>query len=223
MHLQIRSSVAAALLPSDPSPPAVAGGAGVMSAAHQLATSDPEGEALAALERGNREEVLTILMEAYGLFLYRFCRQMVGDPDLAEEAHQTTFVQAYEGLGRFGRRSSFRTWLFGIARHRCLDALKMARRRRARLEPLEALPEPPAGGAGGEGRVAARDLARALAKCLQSLAPRVRTAVLLRYQEGFTYPEMARASGDRPATLQARVARALPLLRRCLETQGISP
>ena len=30
-------------------------------------------------------------------------------------------------------------------------------------------------------------------------------------------------AGDRPATLQARVVRALPVLRRCLESKGAAP
>jgi DNA-directed RNA polymerase specialized sigma24 family protein len=42
----------------------------------------------------------------------------------------------------------------------------------------------------------------------------------LRFQQGVTYEEMARREGERPATLQARVARALPVLRRCLERGG---
>jgi RNA polymerase sigma-70 factor, ECF subfamily len=179
-----------------------------------------EMAALEALDRGDREGALTLLMEAFGVALYRYCRQMVVDPDLADDVHQLTFVQAFEGLGRFARGSSLRTWLFGIARHRCLDALKTGRRRRARFESTGELPERPAAGRAPEESLAARDLTRALERCLEELAPAVRTAVLLRYQEGLAYPEMASVCRDRPATLQARVARALPVLRRCIEQRG---
>ena len=71
---------------------------------------DPE---LAALDRGSPDEALAVLMRAYGTAVYRYCRQMVTDDDLAQEVHRMTFVQAHEGLARFGRRSSLRTWLFG--------------------------------------------------------------------------------------------------------------
>jgi RNA polymerase sigma factor (sigma-70 family) len=184
--------------------------------------ADTEKEALAALERGDREGALTLLMEAFGLALYRYCRQMVVDPALADDVHQLTFVQAFEGLGRFARGSSLRTWLFGIARHRCLDALKTGRRRRARFESTGEVPERPVADRAPEECLAARDLTRALERCLQELAPVVRTAVLLRYQEGLAYPEMAGVCRDRPATLQARVTRALPVLRRCLEQRGMT-
>jgi RNA polymerase sigma-70 factor, ECF subfamily len=184
--------------------------------------ADAEGAALRALDRGDRERALTVLMEAYGASLYRYCRQMTAEAELAADVHQTTFVQAYEGLLSFGRRSSLRTWLFGIARHRCLDALKSKRRRERRVEPRAELPEVAAAGADPGDRMAAEAAARALEQCLERLAPAARTAVLLRYQEGFSYLEMARVCRERPATLRVRVCRALPLLRACLESGGVT-
>lgn len=187
------------------------------------AAGDPEGEAAAALARGDRDTALAVLMRAYGGPVYRYCLQMVGDRDLADEVHQTTFVQAYEGLARFGGRSLLRTWLFGIARHRCLDALKVARRRRVRFGDLAEAPERPMPGGSAEESLSGRSVARALEECLRQLAPRVREAMLLRYQQGLSYPAIARLSGERPPTLQARVARALPVLRRCAEEKGVAP
>jgi RNA polymerase sigma-70 factor (ECF subfamily) len=47
--------------------------------------------------------------------------------------------------------------------------------------------------------------------------------VLLRFQQGLSYADIERLTGERATTLQARVVRALPLLRRCLEQQGLAP
>lgn len=172
---------------------------------------------LASLKRGDRDAALRLLMRDYGKPVYRYCRQMLGDGDLADEAHQMTFVQAYEGLARFAGRSSLRTWLFGIAHHRCLDLLKTSRRRERRFQLTGELPERPAPVETAEERLTARSRVQALARCLRELAPHVRAAVLLRFQQGVTYEEMSILERERPATLQARVARALPVLRRCLE------
>ena len=185
--------------------------------------ADPEAEARRALAAGDREAVLSILMAAYGTVLYRFCRQLVADPDLAQDVHQTTFLQAFESLTGFGGRSSFRTWLFGIARHRCLDALKGARRRERRITFLGELPEPPEPGPPADAGLSRLDRRTVLRRCLEELVPRVRAALLLRFQGDFSYQEMARISRERAPTLQARVARALPVLRRCLEAQGFAP
>jgi RNA polymerase sigma factor (sigma-70 family) len=186
-------------------------------------TAGREGEILSALARGDRDAALRLLMREYGTPVWRYCRRMVGDGDLADEAHQMTFVQAHEGLPRFAGRSSLRTWLFGIAHHRCLDALKISRRRAARFTPLDGLPEPPAPVATAEDRLTAAARVRTLGRCLGELAPHVRAAVLLRFQQGITYEEMARLEGERAPTLQARVARALPVLRRCLERKEATP
>lgn len=207
--------------PAEGDPPGVAPG---IAAAPWPEGADPLEQAFRqALARADRERALTLLMEAHGRPLYRFCLALTGDPTLAEEAHQTTFVQAFEGLGSFAGRSSSKSWLFGIARHRCLDALKMARRRQARFPLMAEMPEVAAAEADAPTRLAGRATARALADCLAELSAKVRTALLLRFQQGLAYPEIAVASGERPATLQARVARSLPLLRRCLEGKGQAP
>jgi RNA polymerase sigma-70 factor (ECF subfamily) len=193
----------------------------VMAEAAEL--EDPERDALAALDRADRDAALTILMRGYGAPLYRYCRRMVDDEELAQDAHQLTFVQAYEAMAGFSRRSSLRTWLFGIARHRCLDAIKVERRRRRRFARLGEEDDRPAGGADPEAGLAAGSLAAALAACLRGLAPPVLAAVLLRFQQGLSYVQIAELTGERAATLQARVARALPVLRRCLEQRGLAP
>lgn len=182
-----------------------------------------ESEVLSALERGDHTAALRLLMRDHGTAVYRYCRQMVEDADLADEAHQMTFVQAYEGLPQFAGRSSLRTWLFGIARHRCLDLLKIHRRRRKRFPLMDELPDQPAPVETIEEHLTGRSRISALGQCLRELAPHIRTAVLLRFQQGVTYEEMAVLEGERPATLQARVARALPVLRRCLERKGAAP
>lgn len=183
---------------------------------------DPEQEVRDALARGDREAALAALMRIHGTPLYRFCRQMVADPDLALDVHQTTFLQAFEGLARFGGRSSFRAWLYGIARHRCLDAIKIARRREKRFALPGELPEKPAPVKEADVSLGERARTEALRRCLGDLAPHVRDAILLRFQEGFSYEQMARMLRERAPTLQARVARAMPVLRRCLEAGGFA-
>lgn len=188
--------------------------------------NDPEGRILAALDRDDRRGALEQMMTAYGSAIYRFCRHMVADEAAADDAHQVTFIQAYESLPRFARKSSVRTWLYSIARHRCLDAVKRRRRRWARFDPLPDAEEPrtdlevqdPA----PDERLLLKVRHRHLLACLETLRAETRSAVLLRFQAGLTYPEMARTANEQPATLQARVARALPTLRRCLESRGLA-
>ncbi|MEM9293811.1 MAG: RNA polymerase sigma factor [Acidobacteriota bacterium] len=192
--------------------------------ARQLEASGlgPENRCRNALRRGSPERALEILMEAYGDDLYRYCRHLVRDPDLASDVHQTAFVQAYQAFGTFRGGSTFKTWLFGIARHRALDAIKVRRRRDLRFVAAdESTAEVEDTARDAEDRLLAESRKQALEDCVQHLAPRVRDALLLRFQQEMSYVTMAQVVKERAATLQARVARALPILRRCLEDRGV--
>lgn len=157
-----------------------------------------------------------MLMRRYGDAVYRYCRHMIGDAARADDVHQQVFIEAYRDIGRYAGRSSLRTWVFGITRHRCLDAMKGERRwvdRYKQDEPVDSAdPRPSASEA-----IDDKQLTDALARCLDTLAPATRMAVLLRFQEGFTFEEMAAICRERAGTLQQRVARAMPVLRACVE------
>jgi RNA polymerase sigma factor (sigma-70 family) len=176
----------------------------------------PEDEAREALARGDHRGALTILMHAYGRDLHRHCFQVLRDRDLADDVHQTVFVQAYRDLPGFAGRSSLRTWLYGIARHRCLDAMKIGARWRRRFVRADPLPETPDERPRADDALAESGAVGALVEALAGLPVDSRIALLLRYREGMTFEEIGVVCGEKPATVQARVARALPRLRAAL-------
>lgn len=182
-----------------------------------------EEEALEALDRGDRRRALTILMRDYGTPVFHYCQQHLRDPDLAEDVHQQVFVQAWTDLPRYSRRSSLKTWLFGIAHHRCQDAAKIRRRFFARFTAqVDELPEVEDPAPVAEDQLVMAAERNDLARCLEALAPAARLAVGLRYTEGFTFEQMAAICREKPGTLQARVARALPAVKKCLERRGLA-
>ncbi len=182
---------------------------------------DVEREALTALEQDDRRQALNLLMRHYGDAVYAFCRRNLRDETLAQDVHQQCFVQAWEDLPRFSRRSTLRTWLFSIAHHRCMDAAKSRRRLWNRIESPPTLPDAQDPAPLAEDVVQGSMIQRALAECLKVLAPAAQTAVTLRYTEGFTYEQMSEICGEKAGTLQARVARSMPALRNCLEARGV--
>jgi RNA polymerase sigma-70 factor, ECF subfamily len=155
-------------------------------------------------------------MARHGDEVYRYAVAMTRDRSVAEEVRQQVFAEAYRDLDRVDSVSSLALWIFGIARHRCIDAVN-ARKRWAQRYKNDPPDEPePADGA-PDHELDRERLARILAVCLERLAPAARDAVVLRYTQELSYDDAAAIAGDRPGTLQRRVARALPVLRKCVE------
>jgi RNA polymerase sigma-70 factor, ECF subfamily len=171
-----------------------------------------------AVASGDRQRALTLLMNRYGDQVYRYAVAMTGDGQLAEEVRQQVFVEAYRDLPGFAGRSPVRAWLFGIVRHRCLDATKASRRWSLRYK-NESLAEHEVDDVELGDQLDRQRTAQLLEDCLATLAPAAREAVLLRYHQELSYDEVAVLTGDRPGTLQQRVARALPVLRKCVEAR----
>ena len=70
------------------------------------------------------EEAFTNLVEAYQTHVYNLCYRMLGEPELAEDAAQETFLRAYQNLHRYDTKRPFATWLLSIAAHYCIDRLR---------------------------------------------------------------------------------------------------
>jgi RNA polymerase sigma-70 factor (ECF subfamily) len=182
---------------------------------------DPDGDIVRLIPRAREADLtapLRLLMRRHGTAVYRFCREELHDSTLADDVHQQIFIEAHRDLRKFVGRSTLRTWLFGIARHRVLDAAKSRRRAAAHIEEDDTAdtpdPSPPPNERLDEAR-----LHQALVGCLGELGEHVRIALLLRYQQGFTFEDMGEVYREKPGTLQARVMRALPVLRACIEAR----
>jgi RNA polymerase sigma-70 factor (ECF subfamily) len=156
------------------------------------------------------------LMQRHGTLMYRYCREALRDDALAEDVQQQVFIAAYRDLPKFAGRSTVRTWLFAIARHRVLDAAKSRRRARSHVDGEDATSVPDLRPSAGESLDEAR-LREALIACLDKLPLHVAHALLLRFQQGFSFEAMSEMCHEKPGTLQAQVSRALPQLRTCIE------
>lgn len=173
------------------------------------------------LARGDKRGAIEVLMNAHGEMIFAHCVRTLRDRILAEDVLQQVFYEAHRDLEKFRGQAALGTWLYSIAAHRCSDVIKTARRRAGKIDSdedaLTTCADP--GSAPGERLDQAR-LVEALEDCLEELSDEVRATVLLRFQSGMTYEQMASSLDAKPDTLCARVARALPLIKRCLERKG---
>ncbi|HZE38836.1 MAG TPA: RNA polymerase subunit sigma-70 [Stackebrandtia sp.] len=139
--------------------------------------------------------------------LHVHCYRMLGSVDDADEALQQTLIAAWRGIADFEGRSSPRTWLYRIATHRCLNAIRDGKRRPPPV-PEPPFPPPAANGSVDVGwlqpypdalldadparRAQTREsVALAFVSALQTLSPRQTAALLLCDVLGFTSAETA--------------------------------
>ena len=139
---------------------------------------------------------------------------------------QHVFLQLYVSLPVLLRNVSLRSWLFQVARHRCLDELRKRRRRaeilfstlewkyrEEELSPIEAIPDPEP----LPEEVAERiDLQYSLQQAMFSLSPKCRSIVRLHCFRQLSFSEVARRLNIPENTVKTYYYRSLPRLRRAL-------
>jgi RNA polymerase sigma-70 factor, ECF subfamily len=69
-------------------------------------------------------EAASTLLDRYRERVYRWCYGRVGNQEEALDLAQDVLLSAYRGLESFDGRARFSSWLFSIARNRCLNALR---------------------------------------------------------------------------------------------------
>ncbi len=137
-------------------------------------------------------------------FVWRTVGQLGVHPSAIADAVQDVFVVVHRRHAAFERRSSVRTWLFGIARRVVADYRKSKRRRPAvPTEPgvLDFL----AGNIDALDKLEAADLVNTL---LDTLDDAKREVFVLAELEGMTMAEIAEATSTNPNTVSARLRAA---------------
>lgn len=176
-------------------------------------------------------------VDQHGDYLYRFALSRLRDAKAAEDVLQETFLAALQGLDRFEGRSSERTWLAGILKHKILDHFRRSGREAElpdRDEPADVDPDwfdqdghwklddnSPA-----EWGDPARNLEQsrfweAMARCLGELPPRTARAFTLREIDAEETDAICKTLDITPTNLWVMLHRARMHLRRCLERHWI--
>lgn len=170
---------------------------------------------------GNYRQALGTLVRGYQHAIVGFCHNMLGDDAGAEETAQDIFLDAYKAMPRFRQQASVRTWLFAIARKKCLQT-RRNRDRRVRIRQDKqhiiaqgAHREPPA--AVDETPEAELQLVR---RSLGQLPEDEREWLTMRYDTGLSVADIAQVRGISMATVRRRLARALEALREVIDSEA---
>ncbi len=170
---------------------------------------------LAALSTDTAAESFGDLYERTFDRVYAYVQSMLRDRAAAEDVTAQAFERAYRKRRSYRpRRGSAEAWLFGIARNAALDELRR-RGRHARMatEPEDLAAQPVDDLAETALR---RETVRA---ALDSLEPRERELVALKYMAGLSNVEIARVVGISESNTSTRLNRTMTKLREVCHDQ----
>jgi RNA polymerase sigma-70 factor (ECF subfamily) len=171
-----------------------------------------EATLIDACRRGEREAQRQ-LYERYAERIYRLTLRLSGNAHDAFDLSQETFVRAFQGLKAFDGRSAIGTWLHRIATN---EALRLLRRRKTERRHLREHTTQATDTVAWE----PNSMQREVQEALSSLAVPHRAVLLLKYQEGLSYEEIAAILECPPGTVASRLNRARAELRVIMEGQS---
>ncbi len=182
----------------------------------QVVGSARDRELTGFLSRGDLRSAGQWLVDNYARDVVGLCRAMVRERHLAEDLAQDAFSSAFTELSGFRQEASPRTWLLAIARNRCIDHLRRARRAPWQEWSDEAFE--PDDYADPAPLPAERLLdQREVQQALETLSESERALVVLRFRHGLDYPELSEVFGVKQGTVRMRLSRALGRMRDWLE------
>ncbi len=165
---------------------------------------------LAAEESETAEQ----LFEEHAGWIYGYCLRVLRSPEEAEDALQTTYLNACRSLNRGTRPTQGSAWLLRIAQNVCFSRLRSSGRRStfehvqdtAVLEATATAPD------------RKPDDLVGLTDALQDMPDQQRTAILLREWKGLSYSEIATELGITQSAVETLIFRARRSLAAGLES-----
>ena len=148
------------------------------------------------------------LVRKYEAAVFSFCLGIVSNEADASEVTQDTFLRVFHHITKFEGRSSFKTWLYSIARNQSLTRIADNKRRAEREAPMpEGFEEQAVGQIGTEVEQQGEALA-----ALAELGDEDREILTLRHIANMRLNEVAKTMGLGPSAAKMRYKRALERL-----------
>lgn len=178
----------------------------------------PSDESLLAAYLGGDEAMFGQLVHRYERPLHAFICRLTGEPRVAADLFQETFVRVVAHAGRFEGRSRFKTWLYAIAANLCRSHI---RKKKHREVPLSAdAPDPIDGGLSPNGAARGHEIGERIAAAVATLPDTQREVFVLKVYQELKYEQIAGILGRPLGTVKTQMRAALQKLRR--ELRGIA-
>ena len=178
-----------------------------------------------------RAEDFNELVRRYERELYRYLARYLGDPALADDVFQNTFLQVHLKRNLYEEGRPLRPWLYSIATHQAVDALRKKGR-----HPTLSLDQ--SAGSGGDNEVGSlvdllvgegpgplatlqgEERKRWIQASIAKLPPTLRETLIMAYYQDLKYREIADALKVPVGTIKSRLHAAIAKLQQMARADG---
>ena len=172
-----------------------------------------ETELVSRAQSGDRD-AFSDLVRAYAQGVLNVVYRMCGNVQVAEDAAQETFIQAWMKLSSYRPKSSLQNWLYRIAVNTAIDMLRKEKHILPNaVEDLHLIDAQ----AGPEAIFLSGEQTELVQGAISTLPDASRAVLVLREYEGLSYKEIADALDVPVGTVMSRLNYARKLLKEKLE------
>lgn len=164
------------------------------------------------------KEAFKVLVEYYGANLIYFINGYVKDITVAEDLMEETFCDLVWFKSRYKGKSSFKTYLFSIARNKAVDYLK--KKSRTTHNSLDDIAESISDDSDLENMIIQKEEYRQLYSALSKINDDYRNVLYLYYFEDLSYDEIAKVMKKNNKQIKNLMYRAKQALKTIMEKEG---
>jgi RNA polymerase sigma-70 factor (ECF subfamily) len=194
-----------------------------------LEFTTPDELLMARIARGDIS-AFEVLVRRHQASVLNLVFRFLGDPALAEDVAQETFLRVWKAAKSYEPRAKFTTWMYRIVANLCLNELKSPWRKKVvsfhRVGSDGAGSGDERGGDLPDDRPSPEDVlldkerGRRVTQALQGLPTNQRLALILKRYEGLSYQEIAKVLGCSVSAVESLLVRGKRNLQDKLGRQG---
>lgn len=162
------------------------------------------------------QAAFTAIVDQYSTLMLRTASLIVGDRDIAEDAVQDAFIQAWYHLAELRKTEALRSWLLRIVVNQCISFKRRRARTTAFIRQTLSEQETDLLAQAAEHCKGSTERNWDLMQAIEKLPLKQRVVIVLHYYHGMTISEMGIKLHTSENTLKKRIQAALSNLRNIL-------